>query len=137
MKYILLLIAIIVSLQSYCQDVGRIQQSTTLIIWYKVLPNHHYDIFVQNAHTDTSVIQFKYNDSSYVVRLGNWERYQFTRYAPNGFTLFAKNYTLPGEREWLECGSIRQVDKVKVQLIKSPIIITPCWKFIIPNTIKK
>lgn len=136
MKKLFTLLILFASLNSFSQT-GRIQQSTTLIIWYKVLPNHHYDIFVQNAHRDTSTIQFRYNDTTHSVRLGNWEKYQFIKYAPDGFTLYARNLTHPGEREWMECGSIKQVDKVKEELIKSPIIITPCWKFVIPNTIKK
>lgn len=137
MKHILLLTAFIVSLKTYCQDNGRISQSSYLTIWYKVLPDNHYDIFFQNGYKDTSIIQYTLNDTTYKVRLGLWEKHQFIMYQPKGFSLQAKNMNNYFAK-WQECGSKRQSEKVIYNLTKPGILTTACngW-YIIPNSIKQ
>lgn len=125
MKKLLPFFIIFTTINSFSQDSGRISQSTTLIIWYKVLPNNTYDIFVQNADKDTSVIQYVLNDTTYNVLLGHWERHQFISYYPNGFTLLAKNISNYFGK-WQECGSKMDAEKVIYNLTKPSLLTTTC-----------
>lgn len=116
---------LLISISCFSQDNGRISQSSYLTIWYKVLPDNHYDIFFQNGYKDTSVIQFILNDTTYKVRLGLWEKHQFIMYQPKGFTLSAKNMN-NYYAEWQECGSKRWAELVIYNLTKPGILNTTC-----------
>lgn len=129
MKFLLFLLFPMIA---FSQDTGRIRQSTTLVIEYKVVGNT-YDIYVRNAHKDTSIIHYVLNDSSYVVRLGNWEKVHFKRQGE--FSLWATNVSHKGQpQDWMECGSRREIDSKDIIMKKGNVIRSGCF---ISNYIKQ
>lgn len=129
----LILPLLLLYLSSHSQDTGRIRQSTTLVIEYKLVGNT-YDIYLRNAHKDTSIIEVQFNDSTYFLRLGNWEKVHFKRQGE--FSLWARNVSHKGQPEdWMECGSKRLIDEVKITLTKGTVIRTGC--FVIPNYMRQ